>query len=262
MREIVKRYPVVAFFGLTYIFLILGWVVFNAQISFGPLLAALIVVPIISGRQGLKDWAAQIVRWRVGVRWYAAAILLPLLTTGTGALLTVLLGASATPIQLSALPELIPEAIFVLLVVGLGEEPGFRGFAIPQLQKRFSAITATLILAALGIVWHIPLIITGDSSWTIVPVIVAGYFIFTWLFNNTNGSVLIAMLFHTAQAIFGPQIFGTMFSGADLVTYTLLMSLVYGVMVVVIFVTARNRYLISTTAEHPIAPPKSATVMG
>ncbi|MBZ0304134.1 MAG: CPBP family intramembrane metalloprotease [Anaerolineae bacterium] len=258
MLEIVKRHPIVTFFGLTYIFLILGWVIFNAQISYGPLLAALIVVPIISGRQGLKDWADQIIRWRVGVRWYVAALLLPLIATGTGALLAVLVGASATPIQLSALPELIPEAIFVLLVVGLGEEPGFRGFVIPQLQKRFSAITATLILAALGIVWHIPLIVTGDSSWTIVPVIAAGYFIFTWLFNNTNGSVLIAMLFHTAQAIFGPQIFGAMFSGAEVVTYTLLMSLVYGVIVAVIIAAARNRYLISTTSERPTTTAKPA----
>jgi membrane protease YdiL (CAAX protease family) len=128
------------------------------------------------------------------------------------------------------------------------------------LQKRFSAITATLILIVVGVVWHIPLIVTGDSTWAIVPVIVVGYFIFTWLFNNTD-SVLIVMLFHTAQAICGPQIFGAMFSGADLIRYTLLMSGVYGVMVLLVIVTSRSRYLISrpleqlTTAETPSRAP-------
>jgi membrane protease YdiL (CAAX protease family) len=261
MFTIVRRYPSVAFFALTYLFLILGWIIVNGQIPFGPLLAALIVVPIIGGREGLKTWASRIVRWRVGVQWYAAAILLPLVATAAGAFLNILLGAAYTPIQLDALPALIPEAIFIFLFVGLGEEPGFRGFAIPQLQKRFSAITATLILIVVGVVWHIPLIVTGDSTWAIVPVIVVGYFLFTWLFNNTN-SVLIAMLFHTAQAIFGPQIFGAMFSGADLIRYTLLMTAVYGVMVLLVIVTSRNRYLISRPQEQltTMAKPSRAVV--
>lgn len=264
MFSVIKRYPLITFFGLTYLFLVLGWIVFNGQIPFGPLLAALIVVSVVEGRTGLKAWASRIVRWRVGVQWYAAAIFLPLIATGAGAFLNVLLGASVTAFQLSKLPELIPEAVFIFLFVGLGEEPGFRGFAIPQLQKRYSAITATLILAALGVVWHVPLILTGDSPWVIVPVIVVGYFLFTWLFNNSSGSVLIAMLFHTAQAIFGPQIFATMFSGADLLRYTWLMTLVYAVMVALVILTSRNRYLISAPQAQltTAAKPSSAIISG
>lgn len=251
MITFVKRHPLVTFFALTYLFLILGWVLFQAQIPLGPLFSALIVVPIVGGRQGLKDWAKRIIHWRIGLQWYALTLLLPLLATGTGALLTILLGVPYTLPDFSKLPELIPEAIFIFLLTGLGEEPGFRGFAIPQLQKHFSAITATLILVVLGVIWHLPLIITGDSPAAIIPVIVGGYFVFTWLFNNTGGSVLIAMILHTAQAIVGPQIFATMFTGKDVITYTLLMAGVYGVIVAIIVMTSRNRYLIVQSDEPP-----------
>lgn len=260
MFAIIRRHPMVTFVILTYLFLALGWVIFQGQIPFSPLLAALVVVPIIGGRAGLKDWAARIVRWRVGLRWYAAAIFIPLIVTATAASLNILLGASATPFQLSVLPDLIPEAIFVLLFVGLGEEPGFRGFALPHLQGRFSAFTATLILSAIGVVWHIPLFVTGDTPWQIIPIIVLGYFVFTWLFNNTNGSVLIAMLFHTAQAIFGPSIFATMFSGAELMRYNWLMTGVYAVIVVVVVLTSGVTYLSTKPREQlaHIAEPAKA----
>lgn len=250
MTARIKQYPLVAFFGLTYVFLVLGWIVFQAQIPLGPLLAALIVVPIISGREGLTAWAKRIIQWRFDVRWYIAAIFLPLAATGTAALLNVLLGASAARFELSTLPELIPEAIFIFLLVGLGEEPGFRGFALPRLQGRYSAVTATLILGVLGSIWHIPLFLSDDSPWATIPVIITGYFAFTWLFNNTNGSVWIAMIFHTAQAIFGPQIFGTMFTGGELISYTWLIAIFYGVFAAVVIITSGSSFLSTKPKEE------------
>ena len=245
----IRQYPLLVFFSLTFIFLLLGWLVFQGQFAYGPLLAALIVVPIVSGREGLMAWAKRIIRWRVGLRWYAAALLLPLLATAVAAFVNILLGASHGTVQLGELPGLLPEALFVLLYVGIGEEPGFRGFALPRLQARYSAFTATLILAVLGAVWHIPLFLTGDSPWETIGVILTGYFMFTWLFNNTNGSVLIAMLFHTAQAIVGPQVFGTLFSGADLIRYTWLIAIAYGVMVAVVILTSDKYFSTRPRAE-------------
>jgi uncharacterized protein len=254
MFTIIRRYPLVAFFALTYVFLGLGWLVFKGQIPFSPLLAALVVVPIIGGRSGLKAWAKRITHWRVEFRWYMAAILLPLIVTASAAAINILLGASSKPIDTSTFPELIFEAIFVFLFVGLGEEPGFRGFALPRLQARYSATVATLILAVLGVIWHIPLFLSGDSPWTNIPLIVVGYFVFTWLFNNSNGSVLIVMLFHTATAIFGPLVFAPMFDGTDLTIYTWLLTLIYGLVMLGVMATSQTRYLSSKPVMNIAEP--------
>lgn len=252
MFSVVKRYPLATFVVLNYLFLALGWAVLGGQLPFTPLLAALIVVPIIGGRRGLKAWASRIVRWRVGVQWYAAALLIPFASGAIAAFLNVRLGASYTPLQWSDLPPLIPEAIFVFLLVALGEEPGFRGFAIPQLQKRFSAVGAALILSAIGVVWHIPLFLTDDTPWEVIPLIVAGYFIFVWLFNNTNGSVLIAMILHTSQNILAAQLFQPIFDSGDEIRYIWLLTLVFAVIVAIILVTCRNRYLLVESAKSAV----------
>lgn len=244
MYATVKRYPLATFVVLNAFFLAIGWAVLGGQLPFTPLLAALVVVPIIGGRAGLRSWASRIVRWRVGAQWYAAALLIPFVTGGIAAFLNVRLGASYTPLQWSDLPPLIPEAIFVFLLVALGEEPGFRGFAIPQLQKRFSAINSALILSAIGVAWHMPLFLTDDTPWDVIPLIIGGYFIFVWLFNNTNGSVLLAMVLHTSQNILAGQLFQPMFSDQDVARYIWIFSLIYAALVAGILLTCRNRYLL------------------
>ena len=245
--RVVKRFPLLTFFGLNYLFLLLGWHYAKQQIPFTPFLAALIVVPIVSGRAGLIEWASRIIRWRVGVQWYAAAILTPLIATGAAAYLNILMGASFVPIRLSQLSPLISQAVMLFLYVGLGEEPGWRGFAIPQLQKRFSAITTTLIIAVMGIGWHLPIFLMGNRPWANILPIISGYFVFTWLFNNSRGSVLIVMLLHAAHNTFVSGIFGAMFYGSNRTQYSWLMGLTYGVIVIVILATSRNRYLITRT---------------
>ncbi|MCI0708786.1 MAG: CPBP family intramembrane metalloprotease [Chloroflexi bacterium] len=250
MISFIKHRPLVAFFAFTYFFLLLGWLTLKGQIPFGPLLAALIVVSIVGGREGRRVWASRITRWRVDGRWYAAAILLPLVVTALAAFLNILLGAESSGINIDEWPDLIAEAIFIFLFVGLGEEPGFRGFALPRLQAHHSAVVATLILSVLGVIWHIPLFLSGDSPWTNVPLIVVGYFVFTWLFNNTNGSVLIPMLFHTATAVYGPLIFAPMFEGTDLTSYTWLLTALYGIVVAVVMVTSGTAHLSAKSVDE------------
>lgn len=252
MFAVVRRYPLATFVVLNMVFLGLGWALLGGQLPMTPLLAALVVVPIIGGKAGLRAWASRIVRWRVGVQWYAAAILIPFIGGAIAAFLNVRLGASYTPIEWSDLPPLIPEAIFIFLLIALGEEPGFRGFAIPQLQKRFSAVNSALILSAIGVVWHIPLFLTDDSPWNVIPLIVFGYFIFVWLFNNTNGSVLLAMILHTSQNILAAKLIQPMFSGSDATRYIWLFGLVYAVFVAAILLTYRNRYLLVEAAKSPV----------
>ena len=77
MFAVVRRYPLATFVVLNMVFLGLGWALLGGQLPMTPLLAALVVVPIIGGKAGPRAWASRIVRWRVGVQWYAAAILIP-----------------------------------------------------------------------------------------------------------------------------------------------------------------------------------------
>jgi len=244
VASFVKGHPLATFFSLSLILSWVTWPIVRDQNPTGPLLAALIVVPLIGGRAGLRDWWSRIVRWRVGPRWFAAALLVPLIIVVAAAYLNVLFGAPApTAAQLGVWPELFPEFIIVFLVVGLGEEPGFRGFALPRLQAGRSALAATLLLAAFGLLWHLPIFLVGDAPWSNVPLIVAGYVLFTWLFNNTDGSVLIAALFHGSVAVVGPSYFGTMFSGADFARYSWLLTLLYGLVALAVIAWAGPAHL-------------------
>jgi membrane protease YdiL (CAAX protease family) len=259
VTSVVNRYPLATFFILTYIFSWWSYLIGLGQWPFGPLMAALIVVPLTGGRAGLKAWASRIVRWRVGLKWYAIALLLPVALAGAAASLNVLLGAPAlTFAHLGEPTDLLFEVLFVFLAISLGEEPGWRGYALPRLQEGRSALSATLILALFGMIWHVPLFLTGDSPWSIIPIIVAGYILFTWLFNNTRGSVLIAMVLHTSVGIVGPLVFAPMFSGADLARYTWLLAGLYslaGILVVILAGPARLAQLEGTHVAQPLASP-------
>lgn len=92
-------------------------------------------------------------------------------------------------------------ALLLLLVNGFGEETGWRGFALPHLEQRFGAATATLVLAALSAGWHAPMFFLSDGL-VLSPVLlpgfllgmVAGAFVLTWLYNRTGGSMLMVAL--------------------------------------------------------------------
>jgi membrane protease YdiL (CAAX protease family) len=99
-----------------------------------------------------------------------------------------------------------------VLISGLAEEPGWRGFALPHLQERFGPLLGTLILGVLWAIWHFPLFLTGWArssdlltlvEFTVTATTVA--IILTWVFNNTRGSLLIAMLLHGAVDAYIPS---------------------------------------------------------
>ena len=87
----------------------------------------------------------------------------------------------------------------MLIIPGFGgawEEPGWRGYAVPRLQSGRTALRAALILGLLIAGWHLPLIMVGQVSWTAMIQIMGAVIVFSWLFNNARGSVLIIMLSH------------------------------------------------------------------
>ena len=110
--------------------------------------------------------------------------------------------------------------LFILLFVGLGEEPGWRGFALPQLQTKHSPLIASLILAPIWALWHLPLVGNEFPLPIVAPFVLSvfgGTFMLTWVFNGTRGSVLLPMLFHATLNTVGAGLIFPLFSDAVLV---------------------------------------------
>jgi len=168
--------------------------------GFGPFVGALVAL-LESGRS-IREWLRSNLRVRLPARWYAYALVLPpLFIVAAGLVHATLFGAS---IDLGAVnpPWFYPIAVVVVFFVGGGqEELGWRAFALPALQGRFSALTASLAVGVVWAVWHLPLFLlpgSGQSDLPLGPYVVAVLavsVVLAWLYN-ASGSVLVAMLFH------------------------------------------------------------------
>lgn len=194
--------------------------------AFGPTLAALIVVAVVWGRRGLGRLLRRALIWRVSPGWYLFVLFWPpLLVPAGGAIVSLFGGATpdyaAPPVlELYPLPPEITDVgpwpllpfIFlqnVLIGSAMGEEIGWRGFALPRLQARMGALAASVVLGIIWGFWHLPLYLTPGHplsdvflGWTLLA-IVGDAILFTWVFNHTRGSLLLALLFHASIATAG-----------------------------------------------------------
>jgi membrane protease YdiL (CAAX protease family) len=186
----------------------LGMVLYILASLVGPSVAALVVAGVSEGRAGVGALLRPLLRWRVGPPWYLAA----LLTNLTIWLLaySLVLGPALITSALANWPLLLsvflPGVALGLLIPSIGEEPGWRGFALPRLQARYGPVRATLILGLLHGLWHLPAlgtILFGPFTPAQVPpfllTAVAGTFIYTWIFNRGGGSLLLVILAHAAS---------------------------------------------------------------
>src|SRR5215213_964184 len=200
----VRRHPIITFFILTYALTFLGgWVLYAVGVwpipffTGGPLLAALIVIPITQGLSGLRELGSRMIRWRVRWYWYAVALGLPLAVLLVTVGLNGALGAGAPSLAgVGSLSTIL--MVFAVRLINpmdgpMGEEPGWRGFALPGLQGGRSPLVATLILALLVTIWHVPIFFLEGG---LQPSVLVGgtlgpfafTFVATWLFNHTGGS--------------------------------------------------------------------------
>src|SRR5512145_1185114 len=124
----------------------------------GPLLAAIIVLAIFEGRAGIKQLFSQIGRWRLPARWYLIVLALPIVLSVVSLLFGFLFNGMR-PLKLDPrLPGVyfLPFLLYMIVFTGFWEEPGWRGFALPRLQKSFNAETSSWILGVLWGAWHLP----------------------------------------------------------------------------------------------------------
>jgi uncharacterized protein len=238
VAERVRRRPLVAFFVLAFAYSWLPSLVYATTgfgvsiLSCGPALAAITVLSLTDGRAGVRRLFRSMLKWRVGVRWWAAALLGPVVVSAAATALNVGLGAPMPSAgELANWTNVLPTALVILLVPAIGgawEEPGWRGFALPRLLAERSALGASLVLGALWSVWHLPVYFVGDQHWSDLVLVVLGTIVFTWLFQNALQSLLIAMVFHAMNNAVSGEYFSQMFHGRDSTRQSWMLVVVWG----------------------------------
>jgi len=169
-----------------------------------PPMAALVVTGLSSGLAGIRRLLARLGRWRVGGRWYLAAVGIPLIATLAIDAVGLLLGAASLDRLVGALTAsalLIP---VVVVVPAMLEELGWRGFAVQAaVDAGHSPGWAASVVGLMFVSVHIPLHLPGqiyDSLplWPLPVTLLAYAVLLTWIYLRTGGSVLLAGLMHAA----------------------------------------------------------------
>ena len=216
----------------------------------GPTLSAFIMTGITEGRIGIRRLLRRYVLWRVAYRWYLFVLLVIPAIEVLGAIVVPGVLGSFQGLTLT-LVLTYPVAFVSTFILGgpLGEEPGWRGFALPCLQPLHGPLVGSVILGILWALWHLPLFWSGVWTPPTLPNIVmfilmitALTIIMTWVFNNAKGSLLITMLMHASFNTFANRIVAPLFPAAILSEYGLLPVLVgFGATALVLIALTRGR---------------------
>ncbi|HZW88905.1 MAG TPA: type II CAAX endopeptidase family protein [Myxococcaceae bacterium] len=225
LRQLARAHPVAAFYALAFP---LSWRAYLVALvhrggelgldPYGPLISAVAVTVLGGGLRGLKDWGRTLIRWRAAPWLYAFAVLVPLLFTLLGIAANVALGAKPPPAATWASWPTLPIVFPLVMVLGgpLGEEPAWRGLALARVAERRPMLQASLAVGVVWFAWHLPLLLarTGELAPGFVGILSASV-VFGWLYQRSNGVMLLPLLMHTAQNTFGGEFAGPMFQGAD-----------------------------------------------
>jgi membrane protease YdiL (CAAX protease family) len=210
--NLVQRHPLWSFFILTYAinFSVTFFHLYVFKLPrplvdglamFSPTIGALVIAALLGGYDEIRRLLSGFTRWKVSWVWYLAGFSL------TGIPLLVAFGYILLGNQVEG-PE--PGLTSMVLLGGLaanllrgplGEEAGWRGFALPRLQQKHNALVSSIILGIIWAFWHVPFYFNPESGAQIpfaafVPICIALAILFTWIYNNTRGSLLLTVLAH------------------------------------------------------------------
>jgi membrane protease YdiL (CAAX protease family) len=222
----IKRHPLISYFVLAYgiMWLAISPMVVDALeianvpdvvslISYilssllGPSVAAFWVTGVLEGKPGMRLLLRRTFQFRAGWQWYLVVLIVPLMIW-FGAYTPLYNGAPL--IGLISNPSLLlsiflPNLLIGLLIPSIGEEAGWRGFALPRLQTLYGPILGTLILGTLHGIWHLPALLTPMFEPFTIPgftefvlTAIAGSFLYTWVYNKTGGNVWIIIVLHAS----------------------------------------------------------------
>jgi membrane protease YdiL (CAAX protease family) len=210
LKDFLRRHSLVV--GIALMFA-LTWPFYSALglfVGYGLALASLIMTGLTLGRAGVVALLRRYLIWWVGIQWYLVVLLGPaiLILTGTG--LNLVLGGAApdfknvearhvfgtsTNLWIYVIP------FFLVDLLTNGEEIAWRGYVLPRLQTRFSALVSSLIVGGVWGLWHMPKFWGDGDGMSFALVMahnIAAAVLFAWVYNNTKGSLLLATLFHAA----------------------------------------------------------------
>jgi uncharacterized protein len=178
--------------------------------GFGPSIAALVTVGFFGGRKGLNDWLKNALNWRVGWHWYVLAFFMPPLVMLLAQSIHWTLGGTIpTSPAVGHIPLTIANFGLVFLIGGpLGEEFGWRSYAVTALGSKIGWRSASLIIGVIWGLWHLPWFFTAGTAQFQMSLamfmlnILAGSVLFSWLFLRSKGSVIPALVAHTSLNAF------------------------------------------------------------
>ncbi len=201
--------------------------------ALGPLIAAPIVLWFSEGREGLLRWVRRFMRFRAPVWVYTAAFFVPL---GIGALSTVLAIATGTPpgpVPTYGLGDLVFAAAIVFIMGPFPEEVSFRGFGQHELQTEVSPLAASLWIGFGVVIWHLPLLLSGEISWLITVTIIAVSVVYAWLYC-CGGSVWPLVIVHFTHNYFVAGFLQEIFAVGDRMPFLVILTAFYVVWVALI----------------------------
>lgn len=262
IRPFLTRHPALAYFTIAFLIswggvLILSipygmpatpdqaetaWPIVFMPYFLGPVIASLVMVGLVSGRGGFGTLRTRLVKWKVGVGWYAGAVLTAPILVGLLSLLLSLFSKDFLPIVATAEDKVgvVIQGIAVGLIFGgFLEELGWTGFAVPTLRRRHSVLATGLIVGFLHALWHVlpTYWATGDASGAVslrdfIPpmffyagVLPAYRVLMVWVYDQTQ-SLLVCMLMHASLTASAPWILMPVATGTPLVVYYLILTAV------------------------------------
>lgn len=280
--QVIKRHPLLTYFVVTFALTWLCWITLDLVLPDGfqsststsgashpsalillfllgnivPSCMGIILTRIVAGKGSLRALFGQVVRWRVNPLWYGIALVLtPLLTVGAFAF-SVALGSSVPAVSIAAIVGGLGGAF----IAPLGEEFGWRGFALPRMQTQRGALGASIILGLLWGLWHVPIWIwekTATPSLLLpdlglrVLIIAAFGVLMAWVYNNSGGSLLLMILFHASIVTTSYYPFPQPLSTTESWVQTLLyLGILWAAVLVVVVVYGPRRLMGRRTADH------------
>jgi membrane protease YdiL (CAAX protease family) len=219
LSQLVRRHPLAIFLVLTYGLSWALWIplaIFRdaAAAPYGPIAillgsnipsaVAIVLTAVGLGKGATRKLLGRLLIWRVGWRWYLVLLAPTALVVGTITLVAVTRGGPTAALAMPLLSAIIYVTFMIFPGSAVGEEIGWRGYALPRLQSIRTALTASLVVGSLHGLWHLPLWLRGDADHrlSVYPAFLiqalALSVIYTWLYNSSKGSLLLVVLFHMA----------------------------------------------------------------